>query len=132
MTETDAETGRHVGLLASLRRLASTLIEILQTRIEIIANEFEDERARLRDVVVFGVLALFFVSTGITLATVFVVAVYWETHRLAVLGSVALLYLGIGGMAGIVLYRRIRPRHRLFATTLSELSKDRDQLAPRP
>jgi len=49
-----------------------------------------------------------------------------------VLGGVALLYLVLGGLAGIVLYRRLKSRPRLFATTLSELAKDRDQIATPP
>ena len=110
----------------------ATLLEILQTRVEIVANEFEEERVRLRELVVFGFLALFFVSVGLTLLTLFVVTLYWDTNRLAVLGWVALLYLGLGGLAAILLYRRLKSRSRLFATTLSELSKDRDQLNSRP
>ena len=110
----------------------ATLLEILQTRIEIIATEFEEERIRLRELVVFGIMTLFFVSVGLTLATLFVVALYWDTHRLAVLGGVALLYLGLGGLTGNFLYRRLKSRSRLFSTTLSELEKDRDQLSPGP
>ncbi len=110
----------------------ATLLELLQTRVEIVATEFEEERVRLRELVVFGFLALFFVSVGLTLATLFVVALYWDTHRLAVLGGVALLYLGLGGFAGFCLYRRLKSRPRLFSTTLSELEKDREQLGPGP
>ena len=112
--------------------MMATLLEILQTRIEIVATEFEEERIRLRELVVFGFLTLFFVSVGLTLVTLFVVTLYWDTHRLAVLGWVALLYLGLGGLAAILLYRRLKSRSRLFSTTLSELSKDRDRLGPGP
>lgn len=109
----------------------ATLLEILQTRVEIVATEFEEERVRLRELVVFGFLTLFFVSVGLTLVTLFVVTLYWDTHRLAVLGWVAVVYLGLGGLAAFLLYRRLKSRSRLFATTLSELSKDRDQLSSR-
>jgi uncharacterized membrane protein YqjE len=132
VTDHDPDAGQSPGLLTSLQRLMATLLEILQTRVEIIATEFEEERVRLRELVVFGILTLFFVSIGLTLLTLFVVVLYWDTHRLAVLGGVAFFYLGLGGLAGIVLYRRLKSRSRLFATTLSELGKDRDQLSPRP
>jgi hypothetical protein len=49
-----------------------------------------------------------------------------------VLGGIAFVYLGLGGLTGIILYRRLMSRPRLFATTLSELVKDRDQLNSRP
>lgn len=116
------------GLLASLQRLLATLLEILQTRIEIVATEFEEERVRLRELVVFGVLTLFFVSIGLTLVTLFVVAFYWDTHRVEVLGIVSFLYLALGGITGFCLYRRLKTRPRLFAATVSELAKDREKL----
>ncbi|MEK7758792.1 MAG: phage holin family protein [Pseudomonadota bacterium] len=132
MTDRDPDAAHSPGLLTSLQRLMATLLELLQTRVEIVATEFEEERVRLRELVVFGILTLFFVSVGLTLATLFVVALYWDTHRLAVLGGVALLYLGLGGFTGICLYRRLKSRPRLFSTTLSELEKDRDQLSSGP
>jgi uncharacterized membrane protein YqjE len=132
VTDHDPDTAHSPGLLASLQQLMATLLEILQTRVEIVATEFEEERARLQELVVFGILMLFFVGVGLSLLTLFVVMLYWDSHRLAVLGGVALFYLGVGGTAGIVLYRRIKSRPRLFATTLSELVRDRNQLSSRP
>ena len=126
-SETKAPAG---GLLASLLRLLATLLDIVQTRVAIVATEFEEERVRLRELVVFGFVALFFVNLGIVLFTLFVVMLFWETHRLYVMGGFALLYLGVGVVAGISLRHRLKSRPRLFATTLAELSKDRDQLTP--
>ncbi len=107
------------------------MIEILQTRVEIVATEFEEERERIRELVLFGFLALFFVSLGLVLLTLFVVILFWDTHRVYAVGGFALLYLGLGVTAGAVLRRRLQTRPRLFATTLAELSKDRDHLTPR-
>jgi uncharacterized membrane protein YqjE len=126
-SETKAPAG---GLLASLQRLLATLLDIVQTRVAIVATEFEEERVRLRELVVFGFVALFFFNIGIVLLTLFVVMLFWETHRLYVMGGFALLYLGVGVVAGISLRHRLKSRPRLFATTLAELSKDRDQLTP--
>jgi len=132
VTDHDPDAGQNPGLLTSLQRLMETLLEILQTRVEIVATEFEEERVRLRELVVFGILTLFFVGVGLTLLTLFIVVLYWDSHRVAVLGGVAILYLGLGGLTGIILYRRLKSRPRLFAATLSELTKDRDQLSSRP
>ena len=132
MTDRDPDAGQSPGLLTSLQRLMETLLEIVQTRVEIVATEFEEERVRLRELVVFGILTLFFVGVGLTLLTLFVVVLYWDSHRVAVLGGVAFLYLGLGGLTGIILYRRLKSRPRLFSTTLSELAKDRDHLSSGP
>lgn len=131
MAEQDSEPGRSPGLLASAQQLLSTLLEILQTRVEIVSTEFEEERVRLQDVVVFGILTMFFIGIGIILVTLFIVMLYWDSNPLAVLGGIAALYLVLGGLTGRVLYLRLKSRPRLFATTLSELEKDREQLRTR-
>ncbi|TAM44191.1 MAG: phage holin family protein [Gammaproteobacteria bacterium] len=130
MSDSESSAGHATGLLASLQRLLATLIEIVQTRVAIVATEYEEERERIRELVVFGFLALFFVSLGVVLLTLFVVMLLWETHRLYVMGGFALLYLGLGVAAVVFLRRRLKSRPRLFATTLAEFAKDRDQLTP--
>lgn len=126
-----ATAGRGAGVLASLQRLLAAGLEVLRTRVEIVATEFEEERERIRELVLFGFLALFFVSLGLVLLTLFIVILFWDTHRVYAVGGFALLYLGLGIAAGAVLRRRLQTRPRLFATTLEELSKDRDHLTPR-
>lgn len=134
MAEGDTGAGPREGggLLASLQRLVGTLLEILQTRVEIVATEFEEERERLRQLVVYGFLSLFFISLGLVLLTLFVVMAFWETHRLYVLGGFAVLYLALGWGAAGLLRSRHGSRPRLFAATLAELRKDREQVTPRP
>lgn len=128
----DPDTGgRAAGLLGSLQRMLATLLEVVQTRVQIVATEYEEEGERLRELVVFGILTLFFVGFGLMFLTLFVVVLFWDTHRLYVLGGFALLYLGLAGVTGLILRRRLKSRPRLFATTLSELAKDRDRLTSR-
>jgi uncharacterized membrane protein YqjE len=126
-SETKAPAG---GLLVSLQRLLTTLLDIAHTRVAIVSTEYEEERERIRELVIFGLGAMFFVSLGVVLLTLFVVMLFWETHRLYVMGGFAVLYLGLGVAAGISLRHRLKSRPRLFATTLAELAKDRDQLTP--
>lgn len=128
VTDPEVDADRPPGLLTSTQRLLATLLEILQTRLEIVVTEFEEERERLRELVVFSFLTLFFVSLGLIFLTLFIVTLYWETHRLNVLGGFALLYLGLGIFAGVWLRRCLKSRPRLFAATLSEIAQDRDSL----
>jgi uncharacterized membrane protein YqjE len=116
------------GLLASLPRLLATLLEILRTRLEIVSTEFEEERERLRELVVYGFWALFFTSLGIVLVTLFVVMAVREPYRLYALGALAVLYLLIGVFAALRVRRSLRQRSRLLATTLAELRRDRVEL----
>jgi uncharacterized membrane protein YqjE len=116
------------GLLDSLRTLAVTMIEVVHTRVDIVATEFEEERERLRELVLYGLMALFFAGFGFLLLTLFLIVLFWDTHRLIAVGGFTVLYLGLSAFAAATLKRRLKTRPRLFATTLAELSKDRERL----
>ncbi|MBI3898883.1 MAG: phage holin family protein [Gammaproteobacteria bacterium] len=124
----DARAVPATGLLASLQRLLATLIEILQTRVEIAVTEYEEERVRLRELLVFGFMTLFFIGFGTILLTLFIVTLFSETYRLLVLGGFATLYLAVGVAAAIVLRNQLKSRPRLLAVTMAEFSKDRERL----
>jgi uncharacterized membrane protein YqjE len=123
-------TGRDhaAGLFDSIRRFIATVLEVLQTRAEIVATEFEEERERLRELVVFGFFALFFFGFGCLLLTLFIVVLFWDNYRVYAVGGFALLYLGLGTFSAVTLRQRLKTRPRLFATTLAEFAKDRDRL----
>jgi uncharacterized membrane protein YqjE len=126
-----SESGtRNVGLLNSLRRALSTLVEIVHDRVELISTELEEQKLRAARIAVASFLTLFFLSLAIIFGTLAVVVVFWETYRLAVLGSFAALYLALGVIAALVWRARSRARPRLLAATLAELRRDRDELRP--
>jgi uncharacterized membrane protein YqjE len=130
MAEAASEGGK--GLYESLKAFAGTLLAITHTRLQLLSTDLEEERERLLSLLLFGLEALFCLGIGVVLATVFIVLAFWDSHRLLVLGTLAGLYLLAGMVAsGVVLYKA-RTRPRLFATSLSEFSKDREQLSSRP
>lgn len=116
------------GLLVSLRRLLKTFTEILHTRVDILSTELEEEVCRAQQLFVYALVSVFFLGLGLVLVTLFVVMAFWETNRLYVLASFAVLYLGIGAITALVVRNKIRTRSRLFSATLSELDKDRESL----
>jgi uncharacterized membrane protein YqjE len=111
--------------------MTSTLLAIIQTRLELLGNEIEEERLRVRQMLFYGSAALFFLGMTIMLLTVFIVVVFWDSYRLQVLGGLTLLFL----VAGLSFWRILRnianTRPRLFSASLSELSDDIDRLTPR-
>lgn len=121
-----------IGLLASLKRLACTLLATAQTRLELLSNEIEAERLCIKQMLLYGSVALFFFGLAIMLVTVFIVVLFWDSHRLLVLGSLAALFFAIGILLWNVLCRVAREKSKLFSTSLSELAKDQDRLRPRP
>lgn len=118
----------HSGLMGSVRRLLSTLLGIAATRLELLTNELYEERLHLQQMLLFLLSALFCIGMSIMLMTVFIVVLFWDDHRLAVLGGAATLFL----VAGVLLVGRLRAlarvKSKLFSVSLAELGKDRAHL----
>jgi uncharacterized membrane protein YqjE len=130
MSEHGAGGGK--GLLDSLAALAATLLTIVQTRLDLLSSDLEEERAHLFSLLVSALVALFCLALSVVLATFLVVVVFWDSHRLLALGLLSGFFLVAGlATAGYAMHRA-RTKPRLFAASLSELSKDRQHLVPRP
>ena len=128
----DSGSGQRGGLLDSVKTLAATLVAMGHTRLELLSTEIEEERVRLISMLLWTLVALFCVALCIVLLTLLMVVVFWDTHRLLVLGILALLFLLGAVMAGRVVLNNAKAKPRLFASSLAELSKDREQLTTRP
>ena len=119
------------GILQSLRNLAATLIALLQTRAELLVTELEEERMRLLQLLFWIAGAIFFLAVGILLLVILLVAVFWESHRLIAIVVLAGIFLAAGAGMCMMVRKLMRERPRLFASSLDELAKDRDQLTSR-
>jgi len=116
------------GLMGSVKRLTASLLAIFSTRLELLANELEEERLRLTQMLFFSLFALFCFGMGLLLITVFVVVLFWDDHRLMVLGLSSLCFFVAGSADILVLQKKARARSKLFSVSLSELAKDRQSL----
>jgi uncharacterized membrane protein YqjE len=121
-----AEAGS--GLMGSVRQLLSTLTSIASTRLELLANELQEERLRLTQMLLFALVALFCFGMGILLLAVFIVVLFWDDHRLAALGMLSVLFLALGMLTAVLLRNLAQAKSRLFSASLAELAKDREQL----
>jgi len=124
----DASGGEAPGVVASLRRLATNAVGIVQTRLELLANDLEEERVRTLQIVVLGAIALLCAAAGLILATTWLIVAFWEQHRLATLAILALIYFVASGIALWALKAKAGARRKLFSTSLAELRRDRDML----
>ena len=116
------------GLMESIKRLASTFITIVSTRLELIANEIQEERLRLSQVVLFALLALFFFCMGILFLAFYITVLFWEDHRLAVIGGLSISFILLGGLMALISRKKAQSSHGLFAVSISELARDKEQL----
>ena len=129
MDESQSGTPADSGLLAALRRLATTVVELLRTRLGLLAAELEEERGRIVHFLVLAVSAGFFLALGIVSLTFFVILLAWETRPVLVAGLLTAAYLVIGVVLVVKARNIIFVKSKLFSASLEELRKDRDELA---
>lgn len=131
MAEQDKAGGEHSGgLFASLRIFAATSVEIAQTRLALLANEIEEEKLRVGQLAVFGAVALFCFVLGIVFLAIFMTVLFWDSHRLLVLGIFSALFF-CAGVVALQLFRgHASAGSKLFSASLDELGKDRQRLLP--
>ena len=116
------------GVLASLRGLASTALAIGQTRLQLLANELEEQGIRAVQMLALGAVALFCAASGVLLVTAWIVIALWDQYRLLTVGVLALVYFGGCAAALHALKTMATQRPKLFAASLTELQRDRDLL----
>ncbi|MCH8179421.1 MAG: phage holin family protein [Proteobacteria bacterium] len=116
------------GLGASVRQLGGTLLEIAHTRLELLAVEVEEEKRRLLAVMAWGAFGVLMASVGLVFLAAFLSVLLWETHRLAVLGGLSLLFFGLCGLAVRQVGRMLRASEGMLKDTLAELDADRKAL----
>ena len=116
------------GLLNSLKNLTLTLIAIIHTRLELISTDLEEGRERFISLLAMAFVSLFSLCFGAVLLTILVVVVFWDTHRLLVLGSLTGLFLISGAVLGAIVVGKLKSMPRMFEASLAELIKDHQEI----
>jgi uncharacterized membrane protein YqjE len=113
-----------VGLFDSLRRLLRTSLELAEVRLELLVADLELEKLRLVEAALRALIGLMLVGLGLVMVAGFVLLLFWESHRMAALGVLALLCLG-GGFALLrAATLRLQQGDGLLAATRAELRRD--------
>lgn len=119
-----------VNLYSSLRRLLATMLDIGQVRLELLTTEFEREKLRIFDGLVWAAVALLFIGVGLLLVAALLVALAPENSRLLVLGLLAAVSLALGAWLVRQAKRRLSSPGGALAATRTELERDRSALRP--
>jgi len=128
MADKPLPAASHRGLLGSANHLLAVLVSAAETRVGILATELQEERVRLGRLLLVGGAALFCLGLGTVLLSVFLVVLYWDSDRLAVLGLLSGLFLGLGVVNAVVLAIIARGQKRPLGETVEVLAKDRHSL----
>lgn len=120
--------GKSLG--SRLRGYAAGALGILQTRLELLATELQEEKLRLGTLLGYAAAAFFFLGFGAVLLALFLTVLLWDSHRLLALGVFTALFLAIGIIAALAAARIGRQGTRLFAASIAELAQDREMIRP--
>lgn len=118
-----------MGLRKSVFGVASSLVGLVRTRLELLALEAGEEKARLLKLLGMAFAALLFLTLAVLVFTVTVAVLFWPTEdRYLALGLLAAFY----GIVGVVLLLLVRQGLVYgpppFAATLEELGRDAELL----
>jgi uncharacterized membrane protein YqjE len=123
-----AEPVPPAGLTASLRALGATLVELLGARAELAVVELRQEGERKKEMIALAAAGALFLALGLLVATLFVIVLFWDTHRLPAIGGVAIVYLALSGAAFVRLRYKAAGNPPPFEATLREFAADREML----
>jgi uncharacterized membrane protein YqjE len=118
------------GLLGLLRKLALQLVSLLETRAELVAVEFREEKIRLVKLLIWSSAALFLTAIGLVMLTMTLLFAVWDKpeYRIWALVFFTLSYLG-GAAFGFFKMKSLLLEGELpFAETINQLKKDKNTL----
>jgi len=124
MSDTES---RPTGLWASANRLLHTLVQLIESRVELFAVEWQEQKIRLVEILVWTSVAVFLGGLSLVMVTITVLFAFWEDPRARLIAMVVMtvLYMGSAVYAGMRLNCILRKLSMPFSDTLSQIKKDR-------
>jgi len=108
----------------NLSRIVSTLVAMLQTRLELMSVELEEELIRFSGYFICALIVLFCAGVAVLLTIILILAMFWDDHRVAAL----LCLIGFFGISGAAIAAWLRNQFlnkpRLLEHSIAELRKD--------
>ncbi len=111
------------GITTLLRRLAHTGLGAVQNRLELLGVEWQEERARMTELLFWTVGLLFLAMMGMLLLTATIIFLFPADYRIYVVAGFAALYL----VGAVVVWFGLRSllRREPFTASIEETRKDR-------
>ena len=113
-----------MAIAESVGRLGATLVDMVQTRLELAAVELEEESRRLLSFLLLSLLALFLFGIAMLLVALLVVIVFWDSYRVAAASGMALLFLSSSVYIGLKVKAGFESKPGMLEHTITELRKD--------
>jgi uncharacterized membrane protein YqjE len=104
--------------------MLATLLTLVQTRLQLVGVEIEEQIAYAASVLLWSIAAIFFASLTVLLLALTIVIAFWDEHRLLAAGLVTGTFALIALVAGLVVRHRLHTRPHFFAVLASEFERD--------
>lgn len=118
-------------LLQSLGNVLASLIDVGQTRLELLTLELQAEVRRAAALLAIGFFTLFFAGIGCLLAGLSLIFAFWDSQRILMSVLVTAFFFLMASLGAWKLSRQLRRKPPVLGDTLDELRKDRDRLRSR-
>ncbi len=119
---------RRPRLAESLRGILDAGLHAVQTRLELLGAELQEEKLRLAALLLNTVLAAVLLGFGLVFLVIFLTVLLWDDYRLLALGLATAILLGGGLFTAANAARELRRGSSLFSASLAELRRDRAAL----
>lgn len=109
---------------ATIRRLVANVVTMLQTRLELISVELQEEALRYATFFFLGLCALFCVFMALFLGVVFIIALFWDDHRFAMLSILMTFFAGAAAIIALWIRSQLRNKPRFLEQSIHVLKQD--------
>lgn len=114
----------------SLKKLGGVAVGLLQSHLELLGIEFQEEKSRSFQLFLFAGVALIFGLLLLVGLSAALMIHFWDSHRLLAAIGLCLIY-GCGLAFALLRARSLVQRGETpFQTTLEELARTRENLLP--
>jgi uncharacterized membrane protein YqjE len=113
-----------MAITTAVGRIGATVLAMVRTRLELAAVELQEETQRLFGYLAWALTAAFLVAGAVILAVLFVLVLFWDSHRLLAVGGMTALFALASMFALARLRAGLASRPALLGGTLAELRKD--------
>jgi uncharacterized membrane protein YqjE len=120
------DTNNHPGLAALAEKVLGTGLGALRNRGELLLVEWQEEKARLTELLVLAVCLIFLAVMAMMLLTATIIFLFPQAVRVWVAAGFTVLYLG--GAAWAVFGIKSLVKREPFSETLNQVKKDKECL----
>jgi|SRR5580765_8851559 uncharacterized membrane protein YqjE len=110
------------GFIAQIRKIGRTTLGALHNRGELLSVEWQEQNARMTEILFWAVVTAILAMAGLLLVTATIILLFPADLRIYAFAGFAVLYL-IGAVAALFNVKALL-KHQPFAESLSEVRKD--------